>query len=381
MALAFQTDAEIIADTVGKRDPSFQSVDARALSRHLSEMRKLAAGTSRDRFLLAAMKLMALAGNAHSRLIPNAAISVLPLRIVALGEGWQITQGQVTGALAGIGDLTMPEIEKRLAPYLAGPASRRRVIGGAMLAWPPTLTAIGAFQGDVCVYELKDRHETKQQLTVSSTQLAPAPKFYPPPEQGFRVPETDPHTPIDAGTAGFLQIRLRSFSDADDPDLDRKVERAADLVFAQRAGVFIDCRGNPGGSFLRALPLLEALKSDWLGSRCAVLVDKFTFSAAIVFVALLSYHLKDRVRVFGEPMGDDLEFWAEGGTINLPQSGAQLRYSDGYHDWYGGDPHWRAPQELARYMVPAGEIEITSGAFHANGPRGAAVDWLRGRGS
>jgi hypothetical protein len=41
------------------------------------------------------------------------------------------------------------------------------------------------------------------------------------------------------------------------------------------------------------------------------------------------------VIVVGEPVGDRLDFWAEGGTFNLPNAFVQVHYASGRHVYNG----------------------------------------------
>lgn len=62
------------------------------------------------------------------------------------------------------------------------------------------------------------------------------------------------------------------------------------------------------------MPLIDAISEGAQDRRVGVLVDKFTFSAAIVFVAILKHRLGARLKLIGEEMGDGLTFFAEGGN-------------------------------------------------------------------
>ena len=42
--------------------------------------------------------------------------------------------------------------------------------------------------------------------------------------------------------------------------------------------------------------------------------------------------------IVGEPIGDHLEFWAEGSLVELPASGATLLYASERHDYATGCP-------------------------------------------
>jgi hypothetical protein len=119
----------------------------------------------------------------------------------------------------------------------------------------------------------------------------------------------------------------------------------------------IDVRGNTGGNFLKTMPLIDAI-SENAGRQVVVLVDKFTFSAAIVFVAILKHRLGRRLTLIGEEMGDGLMFFAEGGLLDLPISGAVVRYSSAFHDWENGTSNETTPTEIARQMVPAGKLNL-----------------------
>lgn len=105
------------------------------------------------------------------------------------------------------------------------------------------------------------------------------------------------------------------------------------------------------------MPLIDAI-SENASRQVAVLIDKFTFSAAIVFVAILKHRLGRRLKLIGEEMGDGLRFFAEGGLLDLPISGAVVRYSSAFHDWENGTSNETTPAEIAQQMVPAGKLNL-----------------------
>jgi hypothetical protein len=88
-----------------------------------------------------------------------------------------------------------------------------------------------------------------------------------------------------------------------------------------------------------------------------LIIDKFTFSAAIVFVAILKHRLGARLHLIGEEMGDGLTFFAEGGTIDLSSSGAVVRYATAFHDWAGGRVDDTTARAIATEIVAAGPLE------------------------
>ena len=106
------------------------------------------------------------------------------------------------------------------------------------------------------------------------------------------------------------------------------------------------------------IPLIDAISEGSEDRRVGVLVDKFTFSAAIVFVAILKHRLGARLDIIGEEMGDGLTFFAEGGTIDLSTRGAVVRYSSAFHDWAGGLVDATTPREIANEIVPVGTLQL-----------------------
>ena len=334
----FEADKAVVRAAVA-RDPAFAGHD---LAEPLARME--AAG-ARDAFLKAAMRVMAVAGNGHSRIIPNAAIRVCPVRIVSRGEGFVMWREGAWHDIRTVNGRPTAEVFDALRPHLAGTAMRQRVIGAILLGWP-------AFSGEETVaYGLE-----VGEVRFAARDLVQASSLYPVGETGMRLPGQDdfalPGGQALAWDVPLWRVRIADLSVADPEELTAAAET---IRSRPRAGLIVDLRGNPGGSFLRAVPMIEALRDGYRG-RCAVLVDRFTFSAAIVVAVLLQHHVG--ARLFGEEMGDGLAFWAEGGTVDLPETGAHLRWSDGWHDWETGTATEATPREIARHMVATGPLRI-----------------------
>lgn len=343
----FSEDLEVIRDIVC-RDPAFRDVAAE------EAMTALDAARDVDSFLLAAMRLFALAGNGHTRLIPNAAISVWPVRIVARGNGFVLHHAGGTVPLAAINDVPVGTCLTRLRTYLAGTPARQSVLAGIAMAWPAALgvqTVRYAAGGGP--------------LSFGPEDLVPAAPFYPVAETGMPDPDQDAY----AGPAQIWwdathwNLRIAHLTEPLHADV------VPTLLSRPDAGVLIDLRGNAGGDFTHVLPVIDVLRQRGPSVRCAVLVDRFTFSAAIVAAMLLQHYVG--ARLFGEEMGDGLQFWAEGGTVELPQTGAAVRWSNGWHDWEKGQADATTSTEIAAHMVATGVPRITP----ATG-REAARAWL-----
>ena len=91
-------------------------------------------------------------------------------------------------------------------------------------------------------------------------------------------------------------------------------------------------RPHPGAAFMQALPGLAR------GGRLYAITSGRTFSAAISSLGYLRQAAGDRLTIVGEPIGDRLEFWAEGDIMQLPGLGAMLLYATERHNYMTGCP-------------------------------------------
>ncbi|SIO21956.1 hypothetical protein [Vannielia litorea] len=351
-------------------------------SHEVEALSGLEASGDRNAFLLSAMRLVARACNAHTRLIPQAAITVLPLRFVAIGSEVWLTEGTGSPArLEAINDRPVEALLQAARPFIPGPPFRQRALAPLLLAWPEALARLGV--EDPPRYTL-----STGPLTPDPARRVPALTLYPAREHGGLAATRDaPGLAEVQHLPRAVQVRLPEFHVPEPGVLEVALRNAANAALARPdAPLLIDIRGNPGGDFLKAETLLEALRSGWRGPRFVVLVDKFTFSAALVFACRALHRLPGTGRLMGEPMGDVTRFHAEGDLEVLPESGAALRWSDALHDWHSGTPHASTPPIIARHLVAAGTMvphptpfstadELARGQDRA---RDAALAWAAG---
>lgn len=360
-------DLEQIEETVLPADPGFRSIDPEDIHRHLTEARRHARAQARDDFLLSLMRLMALPGNGHTRLIPNAAISVLPFRFATIGSAVRLLAapsglaGAKGGELISINGTPLGEIGIAAEKFLAGTPQRKRVIGSILFVWPGALARLGVWSGSGPIaYRMRDGAGQIVSLVADQENRVPGSALYPRNEHGRPDASWSPSTCLeirDFGRRGCLMV-LPSFFDPSATELPMAIAEAADHArLRPDVPLLIDVRGNTGGDFLKTLPLIDAISAGADSRRVGVLVDKFTFSAAIVFVAILKHRLGARLTLIGEEMGDGLTFFAEGGTCDL-STGAVVRYASALHDWATGRTDETTPKEIADTIVPVGSLEL-----------------------
>ncbi|MFK4768989.1 hypothetical protein [Rhizobium sp. ZW T2_16] len=230
-----------------------------------------------------------------------------------------------------------------------------------MLAWPPAV-ALATDVPTAPVYSFATVGGDRVDFGAIDT--VPAESLYPMRERGV-ADQLIARGIGEAGTEGrgtFLRqlagqvsyVRIGDLGVAPPAATVAQLSAIATQIRGTRRLV-VDLRGNPGGDFFGAATFARDLPEVAPGAALAVLIDKFTFSAALVAAALLKFRAGGRL--VGEEMGDAAAFHAEGGTELFPQSGLLIRYSDGWHDWAEGKPDpVLTPPEIAREMVPAGSL-------------------------
>ena len=111
----------------------------------------------------------------------------------------------------------------------------------------------------------------------------------------------------------------------------------AELRRRRPATIVVDLRFNIGGDLNLARNFMQALPGV-AQDRVYAITSGRTFSAAISSLGYLKQAAGDRLTIVGEPVGDRLEFWAEGDIMTLPGLGAMLLYATERHNYMTGCP-------------------------------------------
>ena len=184
-----------ITDIVTYRDPSFAHVPKPKIDAHIHNLEKHANAEETEHFLLSAMRLMALPGNGHTRLIPIDAIKAYPLRFVTTGARILLTNAPrdqsdaLFHELVAINDQPIHALTQRADTYLAGTSQRKRVIGPLLYTWPAALAELGApsINGSHTFRFVGPDDETTV-IELSEPDVRPASEFYPRNEHGQPEP-------------------------------------------------------------------------------------------------------------------------------------------------------------------------------------------------
>ncbi|MEA3012686.1 MAG: hypothetical protein QOD42_1231 [Sphingomonadales bacterium] len=212
---------------------------------------------------------------------------------------------------AGFG--TDPElVEYSLAPRRRGPPEQV-LVAAALSPYP----AEAAFTGTPMLIE-------------AAAMLPPAarPLYLREPGESFRLaflPRID---------AAFVQLKATGGL-----HIDAFLESTlAELRARRPRNIIVDLRFNMGGNLNITRAFMQALPGLAQGGRIYAITSGRTFSAAISSLGYLRQAAGDRLVIVGEPIGDRLEFWAEGDIMRLPGLDGMMLYATERHNYMTGCP-------------------------------------------
>ncbi len=339
-------------------------VEARRL---LARLQAEAGALTHEQFVLRVAEVAALADNAHTSIGENAFkknTPRLPLRTYLFADGLHVVWAapalsDLLGArIDTIDGRTVGEIFEATRRYAGGLEARRQRVLSPMLESPALLHAAGLANSRQALvlrgvlangspFERRvDGEDRDRSAWVSSTQRQLFPVWEGAPMRSFISNDGD-RLPV------YLRRRSELFSleslpddgvyiglgyngDTDDLPMGAFLDRALARVVEERPSyVVVDMRMNGGGDYTTTYAFAQALPEAVSGAPIYVFTSPWTFSAAITTVAALETAGGDQVIIVGETVGDRLDFWAEGGTFNLPNAFLQVHYAAGRHVYNG----------------------------------------------
>jgi hypothetical protein len=309
------------------------------------------------RFELEAAHIAALADNGHSVLLPPQWPSRYrrsPVHLGLFADGLYVVAAnrrQLVGRrVLRINGYDWRAIRTAYARYQGGlPGFRDQFV--PLFMETPTLLAAAGFGSDpdriAFTLEARGRPET---VTVRAV-LAPYRD-----EAAFtgQSPLLDgAHMLPGAGVPLYLQEQGLLFRLAFPPELDGAYVQLnairglgistffettlAELRQNRPRNIVVDLRFNMGGDLNIARDFMQALPAI-ARDRVYAITSGRTFSAAISSLGYLKQAAGDRLTIVGQPIGDRLEFWAEGDIMELPGLGAMLLYASERHNYMTGCP-------------------------------------------
>lgn len=369
------------------RDRSYSAAARGEAEAAFAQLKVSAATLSPAAFQLAVAHTAALARNGHTMLLPGLWAFDFPriaLRTHLFADGLHVLQApdalrDLSGArVVSIDGHAVDGLRHAFGRYYGGREGKRDEWLGFFVECPALLHAAGLARADDRVevtLHRGDGDKVTHALTAepsppqgerfdfldTSRLAALAPEHIAPPAatplylQGLR--RAFAVQPLPELRALYLQLRInKSYYEQ---KIDAFLARAhAALDRMRPRHVVLDLRLDGGGdlnttrTFLQQLP--RRLPRD---GRIVVLTSGRTFSAGIASAGYLKQAAPSRVTIIGEPIGDYLEFWAEGGFIELPVCKAVLLASTERHNYQTGCPEADCHRSIRLHPIRVASLE------------------------
>jgi hypothetical protein len=186
-------------------------------------------------------------------------------------------------------------------------------------------------------------------MLLDAAQMLPAerrPLYLREPEEPFRIAFPD------GQDLAFVQLKATRGLGADTFLADALVQ----LQARRPRDIVVDLRFNLGGDLNLARDFMRALPGIATGRVYAITSGR-TFSAAISSLGYLRQAAGARLVIVGEPIGDRLEFWAEGNLITLPGLGAAMLYAEERHNYMTGCPEEDCHGSIRRHPIQVQSLQ------------------------
>lgn len=305
------------------------------------------------RFELEVARIVALSDNGHSSLFPGQWPSRYPrspIRFGRFADGLYVIAApqqhrtMVGRRVVAINGKPWRQIGDAYAAYQGGSAAFREQFATLFLETPALLSAAGFGERDSLAVRAEGANEVRVKPELApvhghSAMMGGAlPRAAAPLIKGqaplyLRNSEMFDRTALPELDGTYVRID-EIHGDGLQPFLDATLE---DLRRVRPHHLILDLRFNMGGDLNKARAFAQALPALVPGQIYAITSGR-TFSAAISTLGYLKQAAGNRLTIVGEPLGDRLEFWAEGGMAKLPGLGAYLSTATERHNYVTGCP-------------------------------------------
>lgn len=357
-------------------DRSFSPAAREEAERRVAALERLSTALPLPKLHVDLMQIMALADNGHSEmrvLTDDHRGLVLPVRVTRFADGFYVMRAtapyadMLGGRIESIDGMPMAQMLQKLETLRGGTEAFRRENVSAFIVVQDLLYGIGiAHDPHKSTWTVRSPSGQSVSHTLVAAQIAkddPFPNGFrwtsPEPMKGMG-PEWKAYSPAAGHLPLSLQqmdrvfvretipnscavyIRVQDILDEGDQKIQPFFKRTEAALRAHKpCAAIVDLRGDGGGDytntwhFSHVLPRLVAP-----GGHIYLLTDPETFSAAITMTAFIKEAGGERVIIVGEPVGDRLTFYSEGGTAVLPNSRFSLGYETAKHDYAHACTDW-----------------------------------------
>jgi hypothetical protein len=355
-------------------DRSFSPAARIEGEKRVADLKALAFALPPPKLHTTLMQVMALADNGHTRmdLTASKGTLMLPVRVTRFAEGFFVmrTTAPYTDLLGGrvesIDGMVFDEILSHLKTLRGGTEGFRQANAAIFLVVQDLLYGVGVASepgASIWTVRLPDGRLITHRLIaypqVEGDELPSGARWLSPePAKGAEaqwiayrpasdaVPQTwrdfDDHFRLFPAGSCAQVVRLQHIGDADGQRIAPFLATAEAALRARPpCAVILDLRGDGGGDYTKIWHFTHTVPGLLApGGHIFVLTDSETFSAAITATAFTKDAGGDEVTIIGEPVGDRLSFFSEGGKACLPNLKVCVYYQTGKHDYANRCADW-----------------------------------------
>lgn len=385
-AADFSGDMESVRKFIAM-DTSYSPSERATAEKAYAELKTKAGNMSPAAFQLAVAHIAALAHNGHTMLLAGVwphQFARTPLQYHAFADGLYVVNAptdirDIIGArVTKIDGRDVREVMQGFGRYYGGREGKRDEWAPFFLESPAMLHEAGfAKSANRVDVEFKLSNNAPAGLTLEAKLDPPKGEMFDYLDHSRLVLYAGDNVAKPSAIPLYLSAPERAFLYAELRDLDahyvqwrlnksfydQKIDAFFDTVRARlkatrRTNMIVDLRLDGGGDlnttrdFLQELPTL--VRGD---GKIFILTSGRTFSAGIASAGYLKQAAPDRVVIVGEPIGDYLEFWAEGGFMELPVSKAFVLPSTERHNYVTGCPEPDCHSSIRKAPIRVASLE------------------------
>jgi hypothetical protein len=389
----WREDLQFAVDTFLARDRSFSPEARQQFRNAIAELQKTVDGKTDDQIIVELAKAVALAKNAHTRLYllrNRSELRRYPIRVWWFADGLYVVRAtpeysELLGAkILRIGGRAVEQLKQSVDPLFAGNTSWRKYMSAYSMTSPDVLNGLGLIGSDGNA-EIEFRNRLGRN---GRRQLEPLPlrRSDQPTESWWDLCPTRPRDDgswvsalsVDAarlplylqnterqywsryltqGRLFYIQFNRSGNAPTGESLAEFGKRVLAELQSATVDRIVVDLRFNTGGDLSIGRPFIERLAAlaKERKTKVYVITGRATFSAGL-FHALQLRQETNAVLV-GEPVGDELDFWSEGGNVLTPNSRLSLHYADRFHSMSSVER-----PEFRQYLVTDTDLSVTNAA-------------------
>lgn len=382
VSTALGTDYRADLETVQRllaQDASFSTAERQQAESAFTALRQRADGLSAAAFQLEVARLFALAHNGHTMLVSGlwpSQFNRIPVRTQVFADGVFIIEADDSGLighkLLALDGHAIEFLRQRFSQFWGAVPAKRDDWLGYWLESPELLHAAGlAEHADRLTLHLADGQGKGTTATVRAAVQPPAHGRYaffyrsrlvehqdanlaPNATTPLYLAEADKlfrYAPLPHWNAFYLQLRYNNH--VGQQRVNEFAEAATAAIRERKpARLIVDLRLDGGGDLNTTRDLMQILPTllPENGQIFAIASGR-TFSAGIASLGYLKQAGTDRVVIVGEPIGDELEYWAEGSLTELPVSKAEVMHATERHNYQTGCPEPDCHGSIRRHPI------------------------------